>query len=394
MQKFKQGILKFFLFLLVFAYFRKIIFLDLSKNNDLGQMAILSHRNGAIDGFLYAFIFPKIQFLLARNLRRSFLGKIFFQGIEITREKDKERALQQGLKVKENDNFSALKQCLNLMQRGSTLGIFPEGTSALNPKHLKFANGASKIAYLMLQKNALEITPLSIFYDDPTQMGSKVFIVKGKNLKFDHIQDKEILYTQISTALENILIEFKDEKEQENCEKIAIFSSLYKDELYLKVLKNSKISKLQEKLKSYEIKSSKAFLYKNCAIFPKSFLLSLWVFFITAIIVIPTFLFNLPIFLSSFIAAKFSKEKHTISLYKILSGTSAFVIFYMALALFFPLIAFLCCIFSLWGFHLYGAFKKHGIFLLNALFFNKLKRDYDDLQEEINEYFKNQNSAF
>ncbi|CAM2869643.1 1-acyl-sn-glycerol-3-phosphate acyltransferase [Helicobacter burdigaliensis] len=389
MYKIKQKIGNFLVTLLVFAYFRKVVFLDLSKNDTLGQMAVLSHRNGAIDGFLYGFIFPKIQFLLARNLRRNFLGKIFFWGIEITREKDKEKALKQGLKIKENDNFSALKQCLKLMQKGGTLGIFPEGTSALKPKHLKFANGASKIAYLMLQKNALEITPLSIFYDDPTRMGSKVFIVKGENLKYHCLQDKEFLHTQIIMALENILIEFKNEKEQEICEKIAIFASLYQEDLYLKALKNSKIAKLQEKLKSYETKSSRAFLYKNCAIFPKSFLLSLWVFLITAMIVIPTFLFNLPVMISSFVVAKFSKEKHTISLYKILAGTSVFVVFYMILALFFPLIAFLGCIFSLWGFHLYGTFKKHGISLLNAIFFNKLKQDYDFLGEEIYECLKN-----
>ncbi|MBZ7936001.1 1-acyl-sn-glycerol-3-phosphate acyltransferase [Campylobacter sp. B0100352/1] len=388
MQKIKQGISKFFISLLIFAYFRKVIFLDLSKNDPLGQMAVLSHRNGAIDGFLYAFIFPQIQFLLAKNLRRSFLGKIFFHGIEITRKKDREKALKQGLKIKENDNFSTLKQCLNLMQNGNTLGIFPEGTSALNPKHLKFDNGASKIAHLMLKKDTLEMTPLSIFYDDPAKMGSKVFIVKGKNLKWDCIQDKENLHTQISTALESILIEFKDEKEQEICQNLAVFASLYRDDLYLKILKNSKILELQEKLKSYENKSHKAFLYKNCAIFPKSFWLSLWVFLITVIIVAPTFLLNLPTLIGSFIAAKFSKEKHTISLYKILSGVSIFTIFYVILALFSPFLAFLCMGLSLWGFHLYGAFKKHGISLLNAIFFKRLKQDYDDLQEKINECFK------
>src|SRR3954470_18685749 len=91
------------------------------------------HRNGAVDGFAYAAALRRpLVYLISTQLRKSLLGRIFFGGIGVARHADEgDRAA----------NRAALGRCLERLQAGGELFVFPEGTSSLGPRHLPFKAG-------------------------------------------------------------------------------------------------------------------------------------------------------------------------------------------------------------------------------------------------------------
>src|SRR5262245_49559470 len=97
-----------------------------------------THRNGAVDGFIYHAICPRSVFMISAQLRRSLIGRLFFDGIEVVRAKDRAKSDDQ-------TNAPAMQQCLELLRSGGELFIFPEGTSSLGPRHLPFQSGAARL---------------------------------------------------------------------------------------------------------------------------------------------------------------------------------------------------------------------------------------------------------
>ena len=62
--------------LYVRTYFRHITLINDSKEH-VGNLLIMSHRNGAIDGFVYHSVFPNTRFLLARQLQKNAFLRFF-----------------------------------------------------------------------------------------------------------------------------------------------------------------------------------------------------------------------------------------------------------------------------------------------------------------------------
>ena len=62
-----------------------------TENLPAGGPALLLglHRNGAVDGFVYHVPVPQAVFMISVQLLRSLLGRIFFCGIGVAREKDR-----------------------------------------------------------------------------------------------------------------------------------------------------------------------------------------------------------------------------------------------------------------------------------------------------------------
>jgi 1-acyl-sn-glycerol-3-phosphate acyltransferase len=89
------------------------------------------HRNGAVDGWVYMRHIPRLTFLIAGQLRKSVLARVFFSGIEIVRSGDA---------GDRSGNEQAIRQCVEHVRSGQGLGVFPEGTSSLGPR-----NDAGKI---------------------------------------------------------------------------------------------------------------------------------------------------------------------------------------------------------------------------------------------------------
>lgn len=118
-----------------------------------------THRNGIVDAFVYSKALDPMTFVLAKRLHKTFLGRVFFGGIGVVREKDGEdRAV----------NARALADCADHLKDGGRLFIFPEGTSSLGPKLLEMKPGAAKVALDTLGKRPdLKIIPVSVHYGRP-----------------------------------------------------------------------------------------------------------------------------------------------------------------------------------------------------------------------------------
>ena len=130
------------------------------------------HRNGAVDGFVYKSIFRRAIFLIAAQLQKNLLSRIFFSGIPVVRDKD---SGDRGM------NTAAMERCGKLLADGGELFVFPEGTSSLGPQHLPFKSGAARVAVEAWQQGVpLKIVPLGITYDAPSTFRSSVEVIVGE----------------------------------------------------------------------------------------------------------------------------------------------------------------------------------------------------------------------
>src|SRR5437016_840043 len=130
------------------------------------------HRNGAVDGFVYSSVLPRASFMIASNLRKNLLGRLFFSGIEVVRAKDE---------GDRSENETSLARCREFLRSGGELFVFPEGTSTLGPRHLPFKSGAARLLLDALESGIdVTVIPLGITYESPTRFRSKVEVVVGE----------------------------------------------------------------------------------------------------------------------------------------------------------------------------------------------------------------------
>jgi len=162
-------------------YFSRVKVLGLSHPPAEGPvLALCLHRNGAVDAFLYRKALPQVRFMVKAGLRNSPMGRLFFDGVEVTRQEDGGK----------HANFEAIGQCQELLAEGGWLGIFPEGTSELGPRHLPFKSGAARIA-LGHHESGLPLTvlPLGIHYECAWDFRSRAEIVVGPPVSLDGLAD-------------------------------------------------------------------------------------------------------------------------------------------------------------------------------------------------------------
>ncbi|MBR2251963.1 MAG: 1-acyl-sn-glycerol-3-phosphate acyltransferase [Neisseriaceae bacterium] len=377
-----------FISVIVMTYFRKIYHNITAEHKNAQQIFALSHRNGAVDGWVYAFVLKNAVFTLAQQLHKIFFLRILFPGITLIRRKDISN------KTEQQQNIKAFKQCLHILQK-QPLCIFPEGTSDLGIKHLPFENGLSKIAVRAFKKNKnnISITLFAIFYDDPTNMGGRVFVQQGETFNVN-TEDSNQIHQQMTHHLEEILLEYNSVDEMNNAHKIAMIYSVFNEKNnYLNALYQLKrqpeiFNKLSNQLESLKNKIT----YKKITIYPVNILLSLWTFLITVIVVLPTFLINAIPLLCGFIAGKKSKDQNTISLFKIVIGYWVGLFYYLILIIiagvFYSITGILVVLglflFSLWGLKLYGACKKHLYAIINLIVSPNNRKEFLRIYNEIN----------
>lgn len=161
-----------------FAFHRiKISGADVPKIGPV--LYICLHRNGALDGAVYRHVVPRAKTTLSSQLRRSAWMRIIFDGIELVRAKDKER---DGFRVSNDDSFA---QCAEHLAQGGELMFFPEGTSDLGPRHLKFRAGVAQLIQATLEKlPSLQVVPLAAHYEAPTEWQSDIDVEVGTSITF------------------------------------------------------------------------------------------------------------------------------------------------------------------------------------------------------------------
>lgn len=397
----KRGFASFFAFMVIKTYFRKIsIYGEAKKAQNQAEIYLLSHRNGAVDGWLYAYALPKTIFTLAKQLQKNVFIKAVFPGIAIFRKKDSENY--------KTENIAAFKLMLRVLKnKQNSLAIFPEGTSSLGIKHLDFEEGAAQICRSFIRQNqeSIFITPVAIFYDAPTELGGKVYIAIGKKNIIDREENIAEIQKIISTKMEEVLVEYKTQQEQKTAHQTALILSLYgKKYDYLEVIyqlkkQAEKLAIIAEKIAKYEIQlPTKLLSYKQVKIFPDNLYISLWTVLITSPLVLFSFTCNLIPIIAGFLAGRKADEEHTISLFRILAAYPLailqYVILFLILACFYGFLYSLLFIFivlflSICGFNLYGAWKKNLFSLINYRKYPQGKKEFQGLKDELEKIFSN-----
>ncbi len=217
-------------------YYSRVSVLGAERLPGQGPVLFVAlHRNGAVDGFVYASVLPSATFMISTQLTRSLLGRLFFTGVEVVREKDS---------GDRSRNRRAMQECLELLARDGRLVIMPEGTSSLGPRHLPFHPGAARIASAALAAGVpLAVVPLGVHYERAWAFRSRVEIAVGHVLDttlspgLNEEQRVASLHARITEGLESVGVQFESELEQEQCEQLAYVATLATDRSYFDSLK-------------------------------------------------------------------------------------------------------------------------------------------------------------
>jgi 1-acyl-sn-glycerol-3-phosphate acyltransferase len=211
-------------YLCAHMYFSRIEVLPSRQHHRLPGPALLValHRNGAVDGWVYKSIFRSATFLIAAQLRKNLLARLFFTGITVVRDKDRPSD------DKDADHFAnteSLNRCYDLLASGGVLAIFPEGTSSLGPRHLPFKSGAARIACEAAQRNLpLTILPLGITYGAPSTFRSGVQVILGQPFSPTSLSVPQLKH-EISSRLQSVGINVASDDYHRDMRALATFAA-------------------------------------------------------------------------------------------------------------------------------------------------------------------------
>ena len=296
------------------------------------------HRNGAVDGFVYHSLRPRATFLISTQLRKNPLGRLFFRGIEVVRNKDEgDRSV----------NTAALQQCVEHLKNGGELFVFPEGTSSLGPKHLPFKSGAAQLLldYLASGGGPVQVVPLGIHYECPWGFRSKVEVVIGGPVSIMPPESasplgrlKEIK-RRMQTALEAVGVNVESAEYQDTIQRLAYVATLATRRSYFQTLKSLEHAIPENVLAAWnalepEIASRNLCRHQGVPLFPMGplglYALALGVL---APFVGTAVLLNLPPFLAAGWAGnKFPDDRNVISLWRTLVGMPLLILWVLLLA--------------------------------------------------------------
>ena len=198
------------------------------------------HRNGAVDGFVYASALPRATFMISTQLRKSLLGRIFFSGIEVVRGKDEGNR---------EANLQALARCRDLLKGGGELFILPEGTSTLGPKRLPIKIGAARTILDAVEQGVpLTVIPLGIRYEEAWSLQSNVEIIVGMPIPtavdsgLDSRGRLREMNRRIEAALDEVGVNVETAEYQNMIEGLAYASTLATKRSYFQSLKALELS--------------------------------------------------------------------------------------------------------------------------------------------------------
>jgi 1-acyl-sn-glycerol-3-phosphate acyltransferase len=199
-------------------------------DNARATLYVASHRNGAVDGYVYMQVLPGLEFMLAEQLKRNPFVRLFFNGIGVVRDKDVSADTDQ------SGNAAALLACTAQLAGGGTLMVFPEGTSELGYRHLPFRKGAARIADACIEAGTvLRIAPVALHYEAAPHWQSDVDIWAGApfELAADTLNDApararriNAIHCRIVAALEAICVDAPDAATFVNWERLAYAATL------------------------------------------------------------------------------------------------------------------------------------------------------------------------
>lgn len=335
---------------LVRLYFDKVTVVGAGHVPAGGPLLLLGlHRNGAVDAFVHHTIVRRIEFMISAQLRRSLLGRLFFDGFEVVREKDLDRTTEAKAL-----NSRGLSQCVEHLKKGGCLCVFPEGTSSLGPRHLPFKSGAAHLALEFLEGTggSLPIVPVGIHYEAPGEFRSRVELVFGPPISTDMpvassraVKLRE-LKRRFESSLEQVGVNVVSDEYQSVIQRLAYIATLGTKRSYFKSLKQLEHAipaQLEDGWKQLSAEFGRPGLLFHqgvplCPIFP------MFVMFIVLALIGPItlagWLLNAPPLLAgAWAGRRFADGPNVVSLWRILVGAPVFVVWVAALA----------CLLILWG---------------------------------------------
>jgi hypothetical protein len=328
------------IFLIKTLVFRRISLLGSLPKEENSVLYLGFHRNGAVDGWVYSIALARqmklqMKFMVASNLVKNPIAKLFFSGIEVTRRGDEGSAVS---------NRKGLGLAVSQLVQGGSLFIFPEGTSTLGPCHLEFMKGAALIASRVFKlRRDLVIIPLSIRYFSPQLWGGDVEVEAGNALSLEKISENGALpdslqvHNAVTLAMESLAPDFVSEERLEDAAALAAMivsmrvstpleGPPYSRALYLaaKMLE----SDLGTLWQIYKRESAPCKKWRGFAPFPEG---GVWkesaVFLLTGVLVFSAVVMNIPAVLAGACAGRrFPDGPNVVLLWKSLAGITVFLI--------------------------------------------------------------------
>ncbi|UXP32553.1 1-acyl-sn-glycerol-3-phosphate acyltransferase [Reichenbachiella agarivorans] len=201
----------------IHAFYRDVVITKPFNIPHKGPLIIMSnHPNTLMDPLLLAILFKqKIGFLANASIFvNGIVSKVFeyFHVIPVYREQD----ISAGQSLNNEESFRA---CYDFLGHKNTLTIFPEGTSIHELKLRKIKTGGARIAFGTEQHHDFQlgtkILPVGLFYNNPTQFRSKVYVNFGEVISVadyqsqyqsDEIETVKTLTSDIRSSLEQLTL--------------------------------------------------------------------------------------------------------------------------------------------------------------------------------------------
>ena len=361
------------------VYFARVTVIYPERLPAAGPVLYLGlHRNGAMDGFVYHSLLPRARFLISTQLRRNPLGRVFFCGIEIVRNKDEgDRSV----------NAAALQECVDHLNGGGGLFVFPEGTSSLGPKHLPFRSGAAQLVldYLAGCGAPIQVVPIGIHYECPWGFRSKVEVVVGAPVSVSALSAaspigrlKEVK-RRMQAGLESVGVNVESAGYQQTIQRLSYVATLATPRSYFKTLQALEHSIPEKVLAAWqalepELAKREMLRHQGVPLFPLRpvgrYALALAGL---APVVGAALLLNLPPFLAGGWAGNtFPDDRNVISLWRTLVGIPLVILWTLLLAVLAVALGQLPwfgihCLVTLAGLKLYYPVKKLAVAVHNGL---------------------------
>lgn len=142
---------------------------------------------------------------------------------------------------KMDQNLASFEACYRALERGETIGIFPEGTSDMLRKVKRVKTGAARIVLEAERRNGyklgVQVIPIGLHFFSRSRFRSKVLVNIGRPMDLtpyfelnekDNFQAVNQLTAQIQKTLEQLTVNVKHEELDQF---VRDLEAIYKDEL-------------------------------------------------------------------------------------------------------------------------------------------------------------------
>lgn len=364
--------------------------------DDIPTLFVSTHRNGAIDGYVAMQQLPRAEFLLASQLKRNAFIRIFFDGVEVVREKDGGDS---------SSNAESLRRCAALLSEGKPLLIFPEGSSDLGYRHLPFKKGAARIADTFAEQGRpLRVQPLALHYEAGWVWQSDVEILAGKAFEFPgeplgnealRARRRNEFQRRIATALEEIGVNAPDSASFANWERLAYAATIGQPRSYALALKfmeahpqlAAQLGSTLEEL----IARHRPWCHQGVPLIAPRIGLYALHFLLRAPLVALAVLLNAPpLALAAWAGRRFADGRNVIAFWRFVIGAPAFALWASAwvsccLVTGKPVLLGAWLLASCAGIGSLYRVRKLAVELANALFRPRMKAELEKLRQQLNE---------